>query len=272
MNNLATVNRSKERQTPIETALQIDADGNTTSKALYSFLEWDRRNYAKWVKVNIIDNPYAEESADYWVYVPKEENHRGGRPTVNYKLTATFAKKLTMTSDSPKGEETRNYFVQVEQNAKKFANSYQMQDELEMMVLTAQRVLEQKKLSQEHEVRIKAIEQTATNLQETIETVKNVFVEPEKNWREMIHKNIDKIVAATGENHYNIWSMSYKELDRHGFNVKRRLENRRKRMAEFGFSKTDRNKIGKLDIIEADPKTKEIYTGIVREMVLKFVV
>lgn len=112
-----------ERQTPIEIALQIDADGNTTSKSLYEFLELNPAHYSRWVKTNIEDNPYAEEGLDYWVFTTNGENPLGGRPSTNYKLTADFAKKLAMVSGSPKGEEARDYFVSVEQNAKKLANS-----------------------------------------------------------------------------------------------------------------------------------------------------
>lgn len=272
MNKLATINKPNERQTPIEVALQIDAQGNGTSKALYSFLELNSRNYAKWAKVNITDNPYAEEGTDYWVYVLEEENRRGGRPTINYKLTASFAKKLAMGSSSPKGEEARDYFIQVEHNAKNLANNVQPQTQIQLIAMMAQqmagqeqKVLEQGNKLNRHETRINQVEQK-------FDAVKETLLPQGENWREMIHINIDKKVEATGDNHYNIWTESYRELSRHGFDIKRRLENRRKRMAEFGFSKTERTKIGKLDIIEADPKAKEIYTGIVREMVLKHVV
>ena len=265
MNKLATINKPKERQTPIEIALQIDAQGHGTSKALYEFLGLRPSNYAKWCKKNIEDNPYAVENEDYWVFIPQEENSIG-RPTMNYKLTASFAKKLAMGSNSLKGEEARDYFIQVEQNAKKLANSVPAhKDNLEVAAIMIDELRQQRDLASQHEARINQVEQR-------FETVKDALAPEGKTWRETIHESIDKVVEATGDNHYNIWSMSYKELDRHGFNVKRRLENRRKRMAEFGLSKTDRNKVGKLDIIEADPKAKEIYAGIVREMVLRYVV
>jgi len=270
MNKLATINKSKERQTPIEIALQIDGQGMTTAKALYFYLGLNPSNYSKWAKKNIVDNNFAVENIDYLSFVLQDE--RNPNPSTDYKLTADFAKKLCMIAKSSKGEEARDYFVQVEQNAKKLANAVQPQTEIQLIAMIAQqmagqeqKVLEQGNKLNHHETRLGQIEQK-------VETVKDIFSTQDKGWREMVHKSIDKIVEATGDNHYNIWSMSYKELDRHGFDIRRRLENRRKRMAEFGFSKTDRGKIGKLDIIESDPKTKEIYTGIIREMVLKHVV
>lgn len=105
--------------TPIEIALGIDSEGRTTAKKLYEFLELDMSNYAKWFRKNILENDFAEENTDYWVFVPKDENPLGGRPTQDAKLTASFAKKLSMMQKNQKGEAARNYFVGVENGAKK---------------------------------------------------------------------------------------------------------------------------------------------------------
>lgn len=106
-------------QTPIEIALGVDAQGMTTAKKLYEFLELDSSNYAKWFKKNIIENNFAEENTDYWVFVPKDKNPLGGRPTQDAKLTASFAKKLSMMQKNKKGDAARNYFVGIENGAKK---------------------------------------------------------------------------------------------------------------------------------------------------------
>lgn len=107
------------KQTPIEIALGVDANGMTTAKKLYEFLDLDQSHYAKWFKKNILENNFAEENADYWVFAQKCENLQGGRPTQDARLTASFAKKLSMVSKSPKGEAARNYFVGVENGVKK---------------------------------------------------------------------------------------------------------------------------------------------------------
>lgn len=77
--------------TPIEIALGIDNEGRTTATKLYDFLELNPSNYAKWFRKNILENDFAEENTDYWVFVPKDENPLGGRPTQDAKLTASFA-------------------------------------------------------------------------------------------------------------------------------------------------------------------------------------
>lgn len=87
----------QSNQTPIEILLQVDGEGKTTARKLYDFLELNKSNYAKWCKKNILENDFAEENVDYEVFNINVENSKGGRPTTDYKLTASFAKKLAMS-------------------------------------------------------------------------------------------------------------------------------------------------------------------------------
>ena len=105
-------------QTPLEVVLGIDKDGMTTARKLYYFLGMDNKNYSRWCKNNITENEFAEENVDYWVFVINEENPLGGRPTVDYRLSASFAKKLSMQSKTVKGEQARQYFLKVEEKLK----------------------------------------------------------------------------------------------------------------------------------------------------------
>ena len=105
--------------TPIEIALGIDEQGKTTAKKLYSFLELNQSQYARWCRNNITDNDFAEKDIDYEVLDINVENSKGGRPTQDYILTATFAKKLAMASNSVRGEQAREYFIRVEELLKR---------------------------------------------------------------------------------------------------------------------------------------------------------
>lgn len=117
------------RQTPIEIMLQVDSEGKTTAKALYEFLELDKSHYAKWCKRNILENNFAEENFDYEVFALKGENPQGGRPTTDYKLTASFAKKLAMSSQTERGEQAREYFLKVEQRLKQTISQKRIVDD-----------------------------------------------------------------------------------------------------------------------------------------------
>lgn len=99
-----------EEQTPIEIALGIDEEGRTTARKLYEFLELAKGQFSRWSKANIVENSFAEEEVDYWGFDIDVE----GNKTKDYKLTASFAKKLAMCSHTPRGEQARNYFVKVE--------------------------------------------------------------------------------------------------------------------------------------------------------------
>lgn len=104
--------------TPIEIALGVDEKGLTTAGKLYEFLELNPAHYARWFKKNIMENSFAEINVDYFPFTTNGEC--GGQASQDAKLTAAFAKKLSMMQkNSKKGEAARNYFVGVENGAKK---------------------------------------------------------------------------------------------------------------------------------------------------------
>lgn len=117
----------KLNQTPIEILLKVDEEGKTTAKALYEFLELDASHYARWCKKNILGNNFAEENVDFWTFNMNVE--WGGQATTDYKLTASFAKKLAMSCQNEKGEQAREYFLKVEDMLKKTVNKKQLSDD-----------------------------------------------------------------------------------------------------------------------------------------------
>lgn len=103
-------------QTPIEVLLKIDENGYTTAKNLYNFLELNPTHYARWCNKNILENPYADKDVEYFPFTINGEC--GGQATTDYKITSDFAKKLSMTSNSKRGEQARDYFIAVEKKLK----------------------------------------------------------------------------------------------------------------------------------------------------------
>lgn len=96
----------------------------------------DLKNYSRWVRNNITENQFAEENVDYWVFLTHDENPLGGRPTQDYKLSASFAKKLSMMQKNEKGEVARQYFVRVEDGMKEIAIRIQnMSPELQAIIM-----------------------------------------------------------------------------------------------------------------------------------------
>ena len=119
-NNTTTITPLTSNATPIEIALQIDKDGMTTASKLYAFLELLPSNFARWCKKNIVNNKFATENEDYFPFIMQEERDKpkNPKPKTDYKLTSEFAKKLSMTGNTEKHEQARNYFIACEQGLK----------------------------------------------------------------------------------------------------------------------------------------------------------
>ena len=103
--------------TPIEVAMTLDKDGCTTARKLYAWLELDETHYSRWTKVNILENLFAEEGVDFSPLRAKSRKGVMGRPSNDYRITATFAKKLAMTCPTERGEQARIYFLMAEKIA-----------------------------------------------------------------------------------------------------------------------------------------------------------
>ena len=113
---------STTAQTPIEITLGIDEKGMTTARKLYEFLELRKADFARWAKTNITENEFAIENEDWVRLFIDAETPTGGKiQREDYKLTAQFAKKLSMQSKTAKGEQARQYFLKVEENLKEEA-------------------------------------------------------------------------------------------------------------------------------------------------------
>lgn len=114
-----------ESKTPIEIALGIDEIGMTTARKLYEFLELNSSNYSKWYKTNITENEFATENEDYFYSSLSTSEQGRGNFAQDFKLTASFAKKLSMLTKNEKGEQARNYFIKVEDKLKEVASMEQ---------------------------------------------------------------------------------------------------------------------------------------------------
>ena len=115
--NLTDPAVNTEQLTPIEVALALDKDGCTTARKLYAWLELDPSNYSRWIRMNILENPFAEEGVDFSSCMKKSRKGVMGRPSNDYRITATFAKKLAMTCPTERGEQARIYFLMAEKIA-----------------------------------------------------------------------------------------------------------------------------------------------------------
>lgn len=105
-------------QTPIEIALKIDEHGMTTASNLYTFLELNPTQFSRWCKRNIVNNKFATENIDYICFDISVDSAVKGQTKTDYKITSDFAKKLSMTGNTERHEQARQYFIACEQGLK----------------------------------------------------------------------------------------------------------------------------------------------------------
>lgn len=269
MNNLTET----PTQTPIEIALCVDENGMTTARKLYEFLELAKGQFSRWAKSNITDNEFAAENEDYWRFDIDVE----GNKTVDYKLTARFAKKLSMKGNGAKAEQAREYFTTVEERVKQRTIDYaQLSPELQMFQKifnsVAQQHLEQKRQAQQ----LNRIEEKQETLTETFQKPSNS--DDFKTWC----KNCIKKIADTPKfcrEHYVIsryhdaWNESYARLsDKRACRLSQRVKTAREKAEKNGASKTAIKDITYLSVIANDKDLKPVYETVIREMMIAYCV
>ncbi|MFD1777055.1 Rha family transcriptional regulator [Paenibacillus rhizophilus] len=117
------------------------------------------------------------------------------------------------------------------------------------------------------EQRQKQIEQRQDNTDRQLEIVKETFLQRDENWRGKIKGLLNGAAYRRGKAYREIRSLSYEMLeDRAHCDLARRLTNLKERLRESGATKTKIDEANRLDVIEAEPRLKEIYYTIVKEL------
>ena len=264
MNDLETT----KMQTPIEIALGVDENGMTTARKLYAFLELAQGQFSRWAKSNIVDNEFAAENEDYWRFDINVETPTGGIvKRDDYKLTAHFAKKLSMKGNGAKAEEARDYFTTLEERVKqKVIDLNQLSPELQMFQKIFNSVAEQQ-LEQKRQA------EQLNHVERRVESIREVVALDTTSWRDDTGNILRKISMELGggQAYSQVRAESYELLSkRMGVNLKQRLTNKRRRMADEGICKSTRDKLSYVDIIAEDKKLVEGYTAIVKEMAIRY--
>ena len=259
MNELETT----KMQTPIEIALGVDENGMTTARALYDFLELAQGQFSRWAKTNIESNEFYEENKDWWGF----DIMSNGNNCKDYRLTTDFAKHLSMESHSSKGKIARQYFITVEDKAKEMAiNRSQLSPQMQMFYAIAD---EQAKMELEQKRQAEQI----NHVEQRVESIREVVALDTTSWRDDTGNILRKISMefGGGQAYSQVRAESYELLSkRMGVNLKQRLTNKRRRMADEGICKSTRDKLSYVDIIAEDKKLIEGYTAIVKEMAIRY--
>lgn len=213
-------------QTPIEIALGIDEEGMTTARKLYAFLQLRPDNFSRWSKKNITENQFAEENIDYMRLVIKDETPTGGKvEREDYRLTAQFAKKLSMMSKSERGEQAREYFTTVEDKAKEMVIAMReaQKDPMKMLELHYQAVKQVDKKVDHAIGKVDALEERFDKMERDMP----VFTIDAKNIQNAVRKRGIEVMGGKDSNAYrdnSVRGSVYADIQgtlRRNFDVKR---------------------------------------------------
>lgn len=254
--------------TPIEMALGVDEQGMTTARKLYEFLELRKADFARWCKKNIIENEFATENEDWVRLIIDAETPTGGKITrEDYRLTAHFAKKLSVKGNSEKAEQAREYFTRIEEKVKQKAIDYsQLSPELQMFQQIFNSVAEQQLEQKRQAEQLRKVE-------DRVESIREVVAINSSSWRSDTATILGKIGAQLGggKMYSNVRNECYELLQkRMGVSLHTRLTNKRRRMADEGASKSARDKLTYVDVIADDKKLIEGFVAIVKELAIKY--
>ncbi len=261
-----------EFQTPIEIALGVDENGMTTAKRLYEFLELNPSNYSKWYKKNITENEFAIENEDYF-YSYQSTNEQGrGKFAQDFKLTAHFAKKLSMKGTGERAEQAREYFTRLDEKMKELAVSRSQLSPLLQLLINME--LKQK----EQEQRILALESgNSIGQQESApKRSQNNLTDAERESRRWVLRAIGKIAEGPFfnelPNRYQlVYRESYDRLERKADCMLDEIVADAKDDAKKkGASKVKIKNITRQSVIAGDAELRAKYTSVIKDMMLMY--
>lgn len=122
------------------------------------------------------------------------------------------------------------------------------------------------------ELKQQELEKNINDVEDKVESIKEVVSLNSHAWRNDTNKLINKIALARGGLHLvgEVRVESYNLFDkRFQVNTSLRFENKRKRMIEEGVSKTKIKALNMLDVIAEERKLTEGYLSIVKDMAIK---
>ena len=279
MDNVQSI-QTTNFQTPIEIALGVDDEGMTTARKLYNFLELRPANFSHWCRRNITENEFATENEDFVRFVFEDETPTGGKiQREDFKLTAHFAKKLSVKGNSAKAEQAREYFTRIEEKAKQHIIdraqlSPQTQLLLSMSESIARTELEQKRQAEQ----IQRLEDTQHTLVETFQNTSGT-----EDFQAWANKCLCKIAQSPKfdrgygrNNNYGFAkNESYERLKKKwNCNLNDRVARAKGRAMEKnpGITKAQLNAINKLTVISADKSLRPVYETVIKEMMIAYCV
>lgn len=110
-------------------------------------------------------------------------------------------------------------------------------------------------------------------LESKVDGISEIVALNTTDWRKDSRHLVNKMAQSQGGfgAYSEIQANIYKEVERRaGCNLKQRVVNKRRRMADEGVCKSKRRNLNNLDVIAEDKKLVEIYVAVVKEFAIKY--
>lgn len=215
-----------------------------------------KSRYREWIDRRLLDID-AVENEDFQA---AEFSAPSGQTKKDHIIKLDAAKEMAMLERNEKGKQVRRYFIRVEKKYKAASlTTQELSPQLQVMINLE---IEQKRQAEKLE-----------HVEERIESIREVVAIDTTSWRDDTGRILRKIGMECGDSksYQDVRAESYQLLEkRMGVNVKQRLTNKRRRMADEGVCKSRRDKLNYLDVIADDKKLIEGYTAIVKELAIKY--
>jgi len=123
-----------------ETIINGEAVNSVDARELHLFLE-SKQHFSDWVKTKIVESPFFQEEIDYiLLHKSMMQNGSGGHNKKDYALTQDTAKKVSMSEQTARGNEARDYFIKCEKIAKQVKQPAHIPEIVQCQLLGAETI------------------------------------------------------------------------------------------------------------------------------------
>lgn len=226
------------------------------ARELHEFLKVSSR-YNDWFSNRVSKYGFTENED----FVTLTKNLVSGGKQNQHLLKLDVAKEFCMVENNEQGSRARKYFIEVEKRLKNLRMDIsQLSPELQMF----HALFESQAKTQ---LQLVETQKQLASVTETIETMQETFLQRDEDWRKSINSMLNGAAFRSGSEYRNLRTESYRILEERAHcDLSARLRNLTKRLEDNGATKTQLKEANKMDVIETDPRLKEIYTTIVKEM------
>ena len=234
--------------------------------------------YREWSKRRLSDIDAVEKNDFEGV----EISTPSGQTKKDHIIKLDSAKEMAMLERNEIGKKVRKHFIEIENRYKQQIIDRTQLSPQTQLILSMSESIAKTELEQKRQAEVLQRLEDKTNKQsEALQTVKDTFTksETEEETVQWVNHCINKIaespnfVYSFGNRYAAAKNESYNRLStKAGCRLDQKLRNSIARAEERGYTKAQINTINKLSVIMADKRLKQIYIGVIKEMMISYCV